>query len=249
MLAKYRACFFSAVHEQFSQKWSLLGCFLRYILVIFLYFQVFDQVNALKSQYLYFAFTQLIPIATPLLALEMADEIKRGDLIPFLLRPISYPLYRLISSLGKALVSLAFIILPYIALRIYLGASLDFQRALLSLTLCLLSIFLSLLISMILGLCSIWIREIKSLFWFNFTATFALGGLIVPIHDYSPWMQKIAYLTPYPWILYAPAIFSAGAPFPLSTLFLKLTIWITLSLLCIWALYRRCLQSNILEEV
>lgn len=69
----------------------------------------------------------------------------------------------------------------------------------------LLSIILYTSITILIGICSFWIGDIKDVFYLNLTAGFFFGGLIVPIDFYPSFLRSFYFYTPYPWIIWGPA--------------------------------------------
>jgi ABC-type uncharacterized transport system permease subunit len=55
---------------------------------------------------------------------------------------------------------------------------------------------------------------------------FVLGGMMLPLHLYPAFVQRLAPLTPFPVLLAAPASFVLGVPaMPREALIVRLALW------------------------
>ncbi|MBN2478936.1 MAG: hypothetical protein JXA94_01780 [Parachlamydiales bacterium] len=195
--------------SQIKEKSQILGKALLYIIIVYLFYQIFENVKAPSNRLWYFAMTQGIILSTMPLVLQISNDIRSNQITYFLLQPVNFLILRFSEAIGAS-------ILRYIILIILCLIFVPFLKgeALISRINILFSVFLGILgiilytqISLLIGILSYWIKEIKTLLYFNLTATFCFGGLIVPIQLYPKIMQKICFFTPYPWILWWPANF------------------------------------------
>ena len=58
-----------------------------------------------------------------------------------------------------------------------------------------------LLFQMLIGLSAFWLQQVGPFHWIWEKLLLTLGGLMLPLAIYPLWLQKIAYLTPFPAIL------------------------------------------------
>lgn len=246
MLNKYIISFKSGVRQQLAEKSQLVGRCFVYFVVVYVFFQVFESVNASLFQFSYFAMTQAISLSTSLLAFQIAQDMQNGQVAHFLVRPMNYVLYRLTEAIGISFVRYLLFIFCYLAVQFYLKIALS-VHTLEGILFGMAGVFLHILLTTFIGICSFWIRDIKSIVYLNLTATFCFGGLIVPLTDYSPLMQSIAFLTPYPWILWWPAAWASGDSIDILSALLAWFSWtILLSFLIAFA-YKKCIRSFVAE--
>lgn len=211
-MRKYFFAIRSAFLQQLKEPGQLLGRLLLFVVIVYLFHQVFGSVGAPNWQLWYYAMTEAIILATAPLVLQISNDIRSNHTVYFLLRPVNYCTFRFCEAMGGAVfryILLMILALCYVPLLRGAIPS-DFFSLLSSLFIGLLGIFLYTLISLLIGLLSAWIKDIKTLLYFNLTATFCFGGLIIPIVYYPPLMQTICFCTPYPWILWWPGSLFAG---------------------------------------
>ncbi|MCH9610406.1 MAG: hypothetical protein S4CHLAM81_12910 [Chlamydiales bacterium] len=234
---KYWMAARAAFLQQLSEKGQLCGRLLLFVIVVLLFKQIFVAVEAASSRICYLAMTEAVIISAAPLVLTILSDIRTNQTAYFLLRPVDYCTFRSIEALGNA--SFRYIILFAAAtlFSFWLRGTPNFVSFFVGF----LGLVLYTQMSLVIGLLSFWMREIKTLLYFNLTATFCFGGLIVPLSDYPAWMQKIAFFTPYPWVLYWPAALFSGsrvtAVAPLFWLLWMAIFWILGRLL--FAAYRK----------
>ncbi len=246
MQTKYIISFKSGALQQLAEKGQLIGRFFIYFVVIYLFFQVFENVKAPLFQFSYFAMTQVISLSTSMVAFQIAQDMQNGQMAHFLIRPTNYVLYRLSEALGICLTRYFFFILCYVAVQCYLGVYLSIH-SLTGILFGIAGVFLYTLLAILIGICSFWIRDIKSLVYLNLTATFCFGGLIVPLSYYSPFLQSIAFMTPYPWILWWPAGWASNASIALLPALFSWFLWVILLSGLITFTYKKCIRSFITD--
>ena len=174
MLTKYITSFKSGMRQQLTERSQLVGrCFL-YFVVVYVFFQVFESVNAPLFQFSYFAMTQVISLSTSLIAFQIAQDMQNGQIAHFLVRPMNYVLYRLTEAVGISFVRYLLFIFCYLAVQFYLGTSIS-VHTILGILFGMAGVFLHILLTIFIGICSFWIRDIKSIVYLNLTATFCFG--------------------------------------------------------------------------
>ena len=55
----------------------------------------------------------------------------------------------------------------------------------------------------LIGLSGVWLHDVTPAYWIWQKLTFVLGGLILPMEIYPPWLQRIAECTPFHAMLYS----------------------------------------------
>ncbi len=153
-------------------------------------------------------------ISTSPLVIEIMQDIRSQKILYHLMHPINYCTMKICEGMGAAFFRFSVLLIWGSLWVSFIHGHIPFTTLSLASSIipALFGIFLYTLISIIIGLSSFWIRDVKTLLYMNLTATFCFGGLIVPISFYPPIMQTFCSFTPYPWILWLPAtIFSGGS--------------------------------------
>ena len=70
--------------------------------------------------------------------------------------------------------------------------------------------YMSICINYLIGATALWTTESSWLYWGNHALINLLAGFFIPIEWLPSWMQNIAWLSPYPYLLYVPTRFYLG---------------------------------------
>ncbi len=246
---KYWASIDIAIRHQLAQRGQLVGRFFLYVVIVYLFHQVFSSVQAPASRLWYLAITEWIVLSAPPLAFQLADDINSGQIAYFMLRPMHFLNLRLMACIGAFTVRFVLLGLSCVGLGICLTGYFptDVLTWLIGICFGILSVLLYNAILILIGLCAFWLRDIKTLIYLNLTATLCLGGLIVPLSFYSPLVKTISFCTPYPWILWWPAEFMTGGHVNVSLALTSWSVWMLLLWSVILFLYKKGIQSFVLE--
>lgn len=162
----------------------------------------------------YLAITEWIVLSFPPIHTDVEDEVRRGDLAYRLLRPVPYPLARLSESIGELVVRLASLAPVGFGLAYLLTGELPVApaRMLWLLPLGLAASLLMVLFGFAIGLTSLRLHDCRPIYWVWQKSAFVLGAMFVPLHLYPQWLQDLAWLTPFPSMLYAPGTVALGLP-------------------------------------
>ena len=243
---KYLASLQSGLKQQITEKNQLIGRVILYLVIIYLFSQIFQNTQSSSFQLWYSAMTQVITLSSSMIAFQITQDIQSGQIAHFLIRPIHYLGYRICEAMGISFVRYFLLIACYLAARFYATGSIP-DQLLLGVVFGIAGIFLYTLTSVLIGLLSFWIKEIKSIFYLNLTATFCFGGLIVPLDFYSPFIRALSFFTPYPWILWWPAGWMTGLYTRLLFPFLGWCIWTVVLGAVINTVYNKCIKSFVME--
>lgn len=158
----------------------------------------------------YFLITELIIISTPRVYLGMERDISDGTFAVLIQKPINYATTRIAESLGVLLGRLpSFVTLGATGTLFFTGEVPAGLRSPFALIIAFLLIYLAasvLTISYaIIGLCSAFLRDTRTLSMVWDKGVWLLGGLMVPIILYPPWLQQIAPWTPFYYLLFGVA--------------------------------------------
>jgi ABC-2 type transport system permease protein len=182
---------------------SLLLRLFFYSLVVYLFTMIFKATSA-DSHFLNYIFvTQAIVSSFYPSNFEIYQELQSDSFALNHLKPIHYLFEKFTACLSIFYTRL----IPLIMLGygyFYL-AGLPTNLNLWKFIICsLLSCIIYGQITNMIGFLSFWLKDPKILFYLNLTCSFALGGLIIPLHDYPTLIYKIAQFTPYPYLISYP---------------------------------------------
>jgi ABC-2 type transport system permease protein len=99
---------------------------------------------------------------------------------------------------------------------------------------------LALVIHFAIGLTSFWLHDCRPIHWVWQKATFLLGGLLLPLELYPPWLRAAAELSPVPAMLHGPGSVALGLDAPEIALVLaRQLLWLCVALVGLAWLFRR----------
>jgi len=139
----------------------------------------------------------------------VADEdIRQGDLARFLLKPISYYWIKFCEEtpyrLLQCVYGIIFVLISTLVWGNFLKFSLSIENTILFIMIVVLAYFISFTYKLSLGLTAFWFKDAKGLHSALDVVALIFGGAILPIQLFPDYLQKIAYLTPFPYIIYYP---------------------------------------------
>ncbi|MGC4088635.1 MAG: ABC-2 family transporter protein [Polyangiaceae bacterium] len=163
----------------------------------------------------YLAITEWIVLSTPLVNMDIEQEIRRGDVAYRLPRPVSYVGSLLFEGLGQLSVRLPTLGVAAFGFAWALTGSVPGGSARV-LWVVPLAAFASVVLTslyVLVGLLTFWLGESTPVYWVCQKLLFVLGGLMLPLELYPPLVSRVAKFTPFPSLLYAPAslVFDTGA--------------------------------------
>ena len=76
------------------------------------------------------------------------------------------------------------------------------------------------------GLCAVWLQDCSPVYWIWQKCAFILGGLLLPLEIYPPWLREIALWTPFSAIMHGPGRMAFGwQPEVAALVAVKLLLW------------------------
>lgn len=189
---------------------------IQILLVFFLWDTVFESGNRElfgydRSKILTYIFGLFVirSIVLSTRSIDMPGEIARGEISNYLLRPISYIKYWFVRDFSSKALNLIFASFEIIVLYFILRPPLFVQHDILYLGFFGLSLILAVMmyffIVFIFGLPTFWYPEQAwGLMFLLFVFVDLFGGGIFPIDILPFYIQKIFYLTPFPYLLFTP---------------------------------------------
>ncbi len=238
----------------FAARFQLLGRLFFYLLTVLIFSQLWTAALSINSDisYLsigdmiwYITLTESAILSEPYLYSKIEADIKSGDIAYFLLRPLPYLTLRFSEALGTFLINFPFFLIVGIIMATFLsGKMMAFSGFfVLSLLFCVVSCVLSLLIQMIIGLCAFWLEDVSSIGLIYRKLLYLLGGLLLPLSMYPTVLQKLAYATPFPWMIYhrAALIYTHNLEEAFTTCCM-LGVWILFACLILKVAFSICLK-------
>lgn len=155
----------------------------------------------------YIVFTEAVVLGGPRLQGVMDEEVKSGQWVVVLTRPIGYLTFHLAQFLGEALVSVPLFLATGAAVASVLVGVPPFAIQFLPGLAVLLTLALTLhfFISASMALTSFWIQDSTPFFWIYQKVLFLFGGLMFPLELYPDWVREIALALPFSRVLHGPA--------------------------------------------
>jgi ABC-2 type transport system permease protein len=155
----------------------------------------------------YLAMTETITLSSSRVFVEISEDVKAGNLVYTLARPLSYPWYQVANSLGNST--------PRFALNLLMAATVvglgmgqvggSLSGLLAFLGMAALALLLDALVAVLIGLLAFWIEEVMPAFWIYQKLLFTVGGLFLPLEMFPDWLRRVAGWLPFQFITYVPA--------------------------------------------
>ena len=209
-----------AARQHLAERGLLLGRAVFYGVILFVFSRLWDAVledepipGVGRAQLVwYLAITEWIILSIPPLHTDVEDDVRSGDLVYRLARPVSYPVSKLAEGMGDLVVRLAGLapVGCLLALLFTGGLPTAPARMLWLLPLGLGPGAIALVIHFAIGVTSFWLHDCRPIHWVWQKATFLLGGLLLPLELYPPWLREVAELSPVPAMLHGPGSVALG---------------------------------------
>jgi ABC-2 type transport system permease protein len=189
----------------------------------------------------YLAVTEWVMLSQPALYLEIETDVRNGDVAYLLARPASYVGSKLAAAAGD--LALRLVVLGPAGLclgRLFSGVWPSAEGLLLAALVGLVASGILLLSYAAVGLAAFWVHDCTSIYLVWQKLLFVLGGLLLPLDIYPPWLRTLADHSPFPALLYgAGSLVMNPDPARALRLALELLLWGLAFLLIVLALERR----------
>ena len=155
----------------------------------------------------YLAVTESITLSAPAVAPEIDNDVRTGAIAVHLLRPLSYPLYRLWATLGERAVRFTInaVVGGTIALVFVGPISLSLRGLAVFAAAIPLAFVLDFTAYLVIGLCAFWIENTTGLVLIYSRVTIILGGVLLPINLFPDTLQAVLDYLPFANVVYGPA--------------------------------------------
>lgn len=241
----YFFCIFNGINRR-----EILIRSLFYIVILYIFSNLWQATGQLDASHQrmtiwYLSITELIVLSVPPIQIEIENDIRSGDIIYHLLRPMSYLWIKLAEAMGSFLFrffTLLLLSLPYTYLLSGGLPPLDNLAA--SLFAALVAAMVFILFQTVIGLSAFVLQDATPIYWLWQRASFLFGGLLLPLDYYPPLLKKIAFALPFASLLYAPAnLVSHYTPLALLSTLLVMGAWAGLALFLGLAVFERLVRS------
>ena len=156
---------------------------------------------------LYLLVTELVTMSPGWAHQAIAASVRSGDVAGDLLRPVHWVPMQLARTLGNACARFLILLAAgSVALVALFGAPrLDVRGVVAVSVLLPLAIALDCCARVLVGLLAFWFEESSPFFWIWQKLAFVMGGLMIPLDLYPPWLQSAAACLPFSAMIYGPA--------------------------------------------
>lgn len=155
----------------------------------------------------YLTITEAIVLSAPKVTQTVDEDVRTGSFATYLVRPMSYPIYRLASTFGERLVRFATNLVAGAFVTVVLVGPSGFNLS--GLALLLFALPLAFTIDFLgafwIGLGAFWMEDTTGLFLLYSRMTMLVGGVLVPIELYPQQVQGLLKALPFANVAYAPA--------------------------------------------
>jgi ABC-2 type transport system permease protein len=201
---------------------------------------------SLESMVTYFILASVVSLVLRYadVSWQMSDEVKRGVIAAYVVRPMGYPLHTLYEVFGRCAFSLVFQAAPLAvlgAVLFHMTAPSSALGLLVALVACAGAFFIYFLMGFATGLISFWLTElpwavpnfINAFLWF-------FSGSMIPLWIYPPWLRAVAYALPARFAYDLPLSLYIGKTTPTQGLVSLATeaIWVVGLLLLVGLMWR-----------
>lgn len=202
--------FYSLVHNGKNRKEILIrSTFFLVILYIFSKLWQATQFSEEANQQLmiwYLSVTELIVLSIPLIQVDIENDIRSGDVVYQLLKPINYLWLKISDSIGAFLFRFIVLLLIAIPFCTYLSNFIPPIHILFA------SYFSAgvagivfILFHTTIGLLAFKLQDSTPIFWVWQRCSFLFGGLVIPLDFYPVYLKAASYFLPFASLLYGPA--------------------------------------------
>jgi ABC-2 type transport system permease protein len=189
----------------------------------------------------YLAITESIMMSAPRITMLVDEDVRTGSLAVQLVRPLSYPLYRLFSALGERAVRFAITAAAAAVIALALVGPLpEFGwQNLVFLAIALPCAFvLDFLGYFLVGLGAFWMEDTSGPMLIYSRMTMILGGMLIPLQLFPEWLQGPLHVLPFASIVYGPArMFVQPNSIEFAQIMANQVIWIGVFTLIVTAVY------------
>lgn len=193
----------------------------------------------------YLALTESIIMSAPRITTQVDEDVRTGALAVQLVRPMSYPLYRLFATLGERFVRfvITFAVASLIALALA-GPLPNWRFDMLLFVAALpLAFALDFLGYFLVGLGAFWMEDTTGPMLIYARLTMILGGMLIPLQLFPDYLQPVLRCLPFSSMVYGPArLFVAPNAGDFWQLIALQLLWLAVFSTAVFLVYRIALK-------
>ena len=238
-ITKYWAIFQITMLNSLAYPGELIGRSLMIVPFMWIFYQLWsvtfrsagtDEINGmtLYSTMWYLMIAETIELSRPALARTISDNVKDGSIAYILNKPYSFLLYHFSNSMGetifRALVNAVF---GSAIVWWLVGPPPGPTGWLFALIALIGTWILNFCMTCLIGLSAFLVEDVAPFMWIYQKFIFILGGFLIPLDFYPPWLQTIAKALPFAAMIYGPSkLFVEPSLEFLGTVLLMQSVWI-----------------------
>jgi len=250
--AKYWSIFQITLINSLAYPVDLIGRSLLMIPFMWIFFELWkvtfaaagtDSINGmtLHDTMWYLMMAETIELSRPQLARTISENVKDGSIAYILNKPYSFLLYQFSNSMGETVFrALMNAVLGSVIVWWLVGTPPTLSGWLFALVAILGAWILNFCLTCLIGLSAFLVEDVAPFMWIYQKLVFILGGFLIPLQFYPPWLQVIAKALPFSAMVYGPAqLFIAPTWDLFGEVLLMQAIWIGTFSLILTLAYRR----------
>jgi len=167
----------------------------------------------------YISFTQALLWVTSFISngLGIPQSVRTGQISLDLMRPVHLFSHMMAKEWGQIAYQFVYKSIPIYLLYVFVF-SLQLPDDGLTYLYTVLSVlgaaYLSICINYLIGVSALWTTESSWLYWANHALINVLAGFFIPLEWLPRWLEQIAWMSPYPYLLYTPTTIYLGTGDP-----------------------------------
>jgi ABC-2 type transport system permease protein len=189
----------------------------------------------------YLMLAEAIELSRPRFAVTIAQAVKDGSIAYLLSKPYDFLLYQLSVNAGDSVFRMILTTLFGSALVWFMaGPPPDPRGWPLTIIAVIGGWLINFCLTALIGLLAFITEEVAPFMWIYQKFIFILGGMMIPLDFYPPWLQTISKATPFAYIMYGPArLFVTPSLARFFNLITGQLIWIAILGLLLTFVYRQ----------
>lgn len=137
-------------------------------------------------------------------------DIREGQLVTYIIKPMSYFWMKFLSELGwrimQGFFGVMIFIIFYIFFQRFVSLPNTFSEIIFSALIVILAFLISFTFKMIVGITAFWFIDFWGLQQIIEVIIVILAGFIMPIELFPDWLENLSRVTPFPYMIYYPII-------------------------------------------
>lgn len=256
---KYIVVFQNSLYEYLAYRLNFILWRIRILFFILMNYFLWEAVSSSGNKIFGYSQSQILTyvlltiflngIVFSTQTVRVAEEIQRGDLNMFLLRPINYFVYIIFRDIPDKSINTLFSLGEFGILFFLLSPPLFVQQDIIAIIVCIAAITCAVILyfemNMILSLFAFWIHDVWSVRFLLFILISFLAGNYFPLDIFPGIIAKILHVLPFGYLLYFPLKLYLGTSTNLEIIngFFIVGMWIILLFFLMGYLWRKGLRA------